>query len=219
MRPDAAGKDGNPANDRYVSTISIIDPAMLPAADLAIFNVAMQDSCAAGGECRFILAATNNGPAIFDGSITVSGTLDPATAQLTGSSPPDWSCGGSDGQFDCMLSKVSLDVGESRPLVLTFTTGQSARGTLSSCGAVSRGIEAGVADVQRALNEAGFNAGYPDGVAGRRTRIAISAYQEAYGMAVTGKIDTAFLRSLFASTPSDAVAENDRVCAQAELVE
>jgi peptidoglycan hydrolase-like protein with peptidoglycan-binding domain len=192
--PDAAGKDFNAENDRHVSTISIIDPAMLPAVDLAIETGAEQDSCTAGGECRFTLAVTNNGPAEFDGAIEVSVTVDSALTQLTGSKPSGWSCLGSGGRYACTLRNANLAVAETQPLVLSLTASSLALGELQSCVEVSRRTTGHVADIQRALNEAGFEAGPVDGVAGRRTRAAISAYQEANGLAVTGEIDTALLQ-------------------------
>jgi lytic murein transglycosylase len=41
-------------------------------------------------------------------------------------------------------------------------------------------------ELQRRLNAAGFDAGTPDGVIGRRTEAAIRAYQQASGLPVTG---------------------------------
>jgi lytic murein transglycosylase len=43
------------------------------------------------------------------------------------------------------------------------------------------------ADLQRRLTQAGYNAGTPDGVIGTATRSAISAYQSATGLPVTGQ--------------------------------
>ncbi|HRP94795.1 MAG TPA: peptidoglycan-binding domain-containing protein [Rhodocyclaceae bacterium] len=53
-----------------------------------------------------------------------------------------------------------------------------------------------VAQAQALLNELGYDAGPVDGVAGRRTRRAISAFQSDVGMAVTGDIDGALLAAL-----------------------
>jgi hypothetical protein len=53
-----------------------------------------------------------------------------------------------------------------------------------------------VAEVQDALDDAGFDPGPVDGVIGARTRDAIADYQAAYGLPVTGRIDNALLRSL-----------------------
>jgi peptidoglycan hydrolase-like protein with peptidoglycan-binding domain len=216
--PDAAVKNRNTENDRHVSTITIIDPAMLPAVDLAIAKTANQGSCTAGQQCGFSMTVTNNGPATFDGSIVISDDTDPTT-RLTGSSPSDWSCRGANGRYACTLANASLAAGESRSLALTLATNRSARGTLTNCAEVSRNVSARVAEVQRALNAAGFNAGAVDGIAGRRTRAAISAYQEANGLFVTGEIDTGLLQSLLdIALPGDSNADNDRACATVQLI-
>lgn len=44
----------------------------------------------------------------------------------------------------------------------------------------------GVMTMQRLLNERGFDAGKPDGVIGRRTRSAVRAYQQAFGLPADG---------------------------------
>jgi hypothetical protein len=53
-----------------------------------------------------------------------------------------------------------------------------------------------VADVQRALNQRGYMAGYVDGVFGQRTEAAIRQYQYDHRLAVTGEINQTLLRSL-----------------------
>jgi len=53
-----------------------------------------------------------------------------------------------------------------------------------------------VADVQRLLNEAGFDAGPADRKMGRKTRRAIRRYQSANGLKITGDLDAALMRSL-----------------------
>lgn len=40
--------------------------------------------------------------------------------------------------------------------------------------------------VQQALNDAGYDCGTPDGLAGKKTRAAITAYQQDHGLTVTG---------------------------------
>jgi len=50
--------------------------------------------------------------------------------------------------------------------------------------------------VQQALNDAGFNCGTPDGVAGKKTTAAIKDYQAANGLSQTGEIDDVLLASL-----------------------
>jgi hypothetical protein len=53
-----------------------------------------------------------------------------------------------------------------------------------------------VRDIQTALNEHGYNTGKPDGLYGKGTRKAISAYQKDKGLAVDGKPSATLLASL-----------------------
>ena len=50
--------------------------------------------------------------------------------------------------------------------------------------------------VQQALNDAGYNCGTPDGIAGKKTYAAIGSYQRAKGLAETQQIDDALLQAL-----------------------
>ncbi|MCV6595788.1 MAG: lytic murein transglycosylase [Mangrovicoccus sp.] len=51
-------------------------------------------------------------------------------------------------------------------------------------------------DLQKGLNRAGYDVGTPDGVIGSKTEAAISAYQSANGLAVTGEPSQALLARL-----------------------
>lgn len=53
-----------------------------------------------------------------------------------------------------------------------------------------------VRDIQTALNEHGYNTGKPDGLYGKGTRSAITAYQKDKGLAVDGRPSPALLASL-----------------------
>ena len=53
-----------------------------------------------------------------------------------------------------------------------------------------------VTKVQQALNDAGYDCGTADGIAGKRTRSAISSYQADHELEDTGSIDDALLASL-----------------------
>lgn len=55
---------------------------------------------------------------------------------------------------------------------------------------------AGVARLQAALNQRGFDSGNVDGVAGPRTREAVRAFQDRYGMKATGVINIQLLFAL-----------------------
>lgn len=59
-------------------------------------------------------------------------------------------------------------------------------------------MQKAIKSVQIILNKNGFDAGSPDGVMGAKTRTAIAAYQKANGMAETGEVDEALVRSLLA---------------------
>ncbi|HUF57633.1 MAG TPA: peptidoglycan-binding domain-containing protein [Thermohalobaculum sp.] len=60
--------------------------------------------------------------------------------------------------------------------------------------------------VQRRLGMAGHDSGGTDGVFGPMTREAISSYQEAAGLTVTGRMDRATLDALSAETDAEYVA-------------
>jgi len=53
-----------------------------------------------------------------------------------------------------------------------------------------------VKKVQQALNDAGYNCGTPDGVAGKKTTAAITQYQTDKGLEVTATIDDALLEAM-----------------------
>lgn len=53
-----------------------------------------------------------------------------------------------------------------------------------------------IRNIQAILNKQGYDAGSPDGVMGGKTKTAIAAYQKANGMAATGEVDEALVRSL-----------------------
>lgn len=53
-----------------------------------------------------------------------------------------------------------------------------------------------IRNIQAILNKSGYDAGAADGVMGGKTKQAIAAYQKANGMAVTGEVDEALVRSL-----------------------
>ena len=61
-----------------------------------------------------------------------------------------------------------------------------------------------VKKVQQALNDAGYNCGTPDGVAGKKTAAAITQYQTDKGLEATGTIDDALLQAM-------GLAEDDKI--------
>ena len=68
--------------------------------------------------------------------------------------------------------------------------------------AVALDAPLGVAAVQTALNDLGFEAGVADGLLGPRTREAIRAFQAANDLPVTGQPSPELTRALRAATRS-----------------
>lgn len=66
-----------------------------------------------------------------------------------------------------------------------------------------------VKKVQQALNDAGYDCGEPDGIAGKKTRKAITDYRSDKGLTVSGVIDDELLASLgiSAETPEEPANE------------
>ena len=215
--PDPAVKDRNADNDRHVSTITIVDPDVTQAADLALAKLANQGRCTAGEPCRFSVSVTNKGPGTWSGALSVADQITPATTRLTGSSPSEWACKGGGGNVSCNLADLTLAPGASRALSLTFTTARSARGTLKNCARIDWAGRTVIEAVQLALNNAGFQVGKPDGIAGSRTNAAIAAYRKAKGLGGSG-IDNPLLQSLGLEGIGDAVASNDQACVEVALV-
>ena len=58
-----------------------------------------------------------------------------------------------------------------------------------------------VQKVQQALNDAGYNCGTPDGVAGKKTAAAIEQYQESKGLQKTGTITVELLVAMGIEIP------------------
>jgi hypothetical protein len=70
-----------------------------------------------------------------------------------------------------------------------------------------------IRDIQRLLGELGFDPGAADGIAGRKTRHAIRAFQEQQGLSVDGEVTAALLRDL------QAVAAGGQPAGRPEAVE
>ena len=62
-----------------------------------------------------------------------------------------------------------------------------------------------IADLQRALSDRGFYRGKIDGISGTRTRAAITAYEKAEGLPVTGRPSASVLDHI--TTASTVPAE------------
>ena len=74
--------------------------------------------------------------------------------------------------------------------------GVSADGAATSAESVVYTDKETVKKVQQALNDAGYDCGTPDGIAGKKTESAIKAFQAANGLEQTGVIDDQLLEAL-----------------------
>ena len=74
-----------------------------------------------------------------------------------------------------------------------------------------------VVAVQEALNKAGYNCGTPDGIAGSRTAEAISSYQRAHNLAVTGTITDELLAEM--GLAKEAEAEEQEAAGESATLE
>ncbi|MFD1611372.1 L,D-transpeptidase family protein [Sphingomonas tabacisoli] len=81
----------------------------------------------------------------------------------------------------------------------------AASATVFAQGASPAGIDLTVMQAQVALDKAGFSPGVIDGKSGASLRRALSGFQKARGLSVSGKIDDATLKALGAGDPASAV--------------
>lgn len=78
-----------------------------------------------------------------------------------------------------------------------------------------------VSGVQRELNNRGYDAGRPDGVAGLITRSAIMAYEHDYGLPITARPNELLLSRIVLGSsqpPGGAVAQDAKLTPEAESI-
>ncbi|SFO51565.1 Putative peptidoglycan binding domain-containing protein [Cohaesibacter marisflavi] len=73
-------------------------------------------------------------------------------------------------------------------------------------------------DLQRRLNELGYDAGTPDGVLGRRSKAAISAFQRDNGLPPTGKLSNEQTALLYQLSEGQAMGMNGGMGMQAPAI-
>ena len=73
-----------------------------------------------------------------------------------------------------------------------------------------------IQQVQQALNDAGFDCGTPDGVAGNMTAEAVRAFQEANGLTADGQISDELIQALGLASSADGNDGNAAVPADTE---
>ena len=67
-----------------------------------------------------------------------------------------------------------------------------------------------ISEVQTLLNKKGYNAGPPDGIAGKKTRGAIQKFEEASNLPVDGLVDDALYAALKQSDKQPALSPDDQ---------
>lgn len=89
-------------------------------------------------------------------------------------------------------------------IICLVLTGAICIGMLSAMAFTEYSDKNTVKLVQQVLNNAGYDCGTPDGVAGKKTQAAIQDYQSTHGLPVTGVIDDALLQAM--KLPQQALA-------------
>ena len=97
-------------------------------------------------------------------------------------------------QFEAIMLVAPM-IEETTPQPAAAALGRADQQQVQVAAATQSGADdkALVQDVQRRLNELGYNAGPADGVAGRGTRSAIREYQQVAGLGVDGQPSMALL--------------------------
>lgn len=194
-------------------------PPALPA-DISL-AMTSQGACAGGQNCSYMVTATNTGGELYSGALTIATSVAPGGARLQGTGTPPYSCQDMGGGAVCSHGDANIAPGQSATIPLVFTLPRNAGGQVTACASIAwGGVPAvlGPIEVQRKLNELGFNAGAVDGQPGRKTVSAIRAYQASAGLQQTGEMDLPLLLSLFAHPgQGDANPANDQACAGAAV--
>lgn len=196
------------------------DAQPVEPADISL-SMTSQDVCRGGRSCTVTVTATNSGGETYDGPIVIATSLAPGGAELRGSGTPPYSCEGLGGGAICSHYGAGLAPGQSAIIPMTFTLPRSAGGEVTACASIAWGgvpAALGAADVQRKLNELGFDAGPVDGQPGRKTEDAIRSFQQSEGLQETGEVDLPLILALFApGGEGDANPVNDQACAGAAV--
>ena len=197
-------------------------PPPPPPADISL-AITSQDICKAGRICSLTVTATNAGGEPFTGDLTIATSLSPGGADLQGTGTPPFSCEGAGGGAICSTGLANIPPGQSATIPMTFTLPRNAGGQVTTCASIAWGgvpSSLGAREVQRKLNELGFNAGPADGQPGRKTLSAIRAFQRSAGIQQTGEIDLPLLLALFApGGEGDSNPVNDQACSGAAVTQ
>ena len=191
-------------------------------ADLALAKSGPAE-CMAGGVCLYKLTVTNRGPGIYEAPLTIVDERPQGWKLLGGYHSPPWKCTKSGATIKC-LGNVTLAPGDSVPLLLELRVPARSNRMprkMVNCaqiewpGVAAQRQRGSVTQVQRALNQLGYELGRADGKLGRRTRAAIRRYQKDRGLPQTGAIDDRLVQSLIpaaAAVSGDPNSQIDRAC-------
>lgn len=218
---DAPASDEKPAPAEMPVAETPPPPPHAPA-DISL-AMTSQGACSGGQNCNYMVTATNGGGEVFASSLVITTTIAPGGAELQGTGTPPFSCEGLGGGAICSSYSVNLAPGQSATLPMTFSLPRNAGGQVTACASVEwGGVPSGLgpAEVQRKLNELGFDAGPVDGQPGRQTVNAIKDFQQSAGMQDTGELDLPLYITLFSEGgPGDANPQNDQACAGAAVTQ
>ena len=191
-----------------------------------IVDLALQKSgpaeCVPDRVCLYKLTVTNRGPGTYEAPLTIIDQR-PQGWKLLGGFPSPWKCTEAGTGFKCRRD-VSLAPDQSATVLLELKVPAQASRTpreVQNCARIGEPQTTtphkrrSAREVQQALKDLGYEAGPVDGKIGRQTRLAIRRYQEKKGLAPSGRVDNAFLQSLFAGSPvpfADSNTSNDQSC-------
>ena len=216
---EGATNTGKATEKSAETTVAETPPPPAPA-DISL-AMTTEEACRGGRNCSVTVTATNTGGEPFSGDLTIATSLAPGGAELQGTGIPPFSCEGAGGGAICSTGLANIAPGQSATIPMTFTLPRNAGGQVTTCASIAwGGVPAALqpADVQRKLNELGFDAGPVDGKPGRQTVAAIREFQKSSGIQETGEIDLPLLLALFApGGPGDANPLNDQACAGAAV--
>ena len=228
--PGWGGPDTNPGNDRACFTSQILASVIPPVptlptpTDLQIEKTG-DPHCQLGGNCSYQVTITNVGPGIYTGNLSFTDSLPAGSTFVSASPTPPWNCV-QDGDnlfcesFSWMAAgqQFVLNPGDATTVtIIVQWPGAVAAGItqLNNCAEISWPLatnntlsSAWVAIVEFILNAGGFLApGDVDGIFDPATTApALSAWQAANGLPVTGTIDAATLGVMIPGlTPASGV--------------
>jgi peptidoglycan hydrolase-like protein with peptidoglycan-binding domain len=189
---------------------------------LSVSKVAGSRRCEAGKECSFAITVANNGVVPYQGPLVVSEQMTPQNARLLRTTPSPWNCNGSNGRLTCRHPSLSLGIGESKRVRLTFRMPARAGADIRNCANfVWRGptFNGRTAAAKQALRAHGFKPGAPNATITSQTQRAIRRFQRQQNMRVTGTINPAVMKALIRSWGvGDQNAADDSSCVTAAFI-